>query len=105
MGAHIKNNAELQPLQHLLLTDGFPSTSTDLAAAETPIEHVEGIIDLSEELFPQIPDLPNGKEKRPRLTSKDLEAIRTIAIYYTRHAQQFDPLPGQISRLLTRILQ
>jgi integrase len=79
--------------QMLMLTDGTPQTQT--------IEHCEGTIDLSEELFPNIPE---QTEVRPLLKAKDLIAIRKAAVYYSRHAP-IDGISGELSALFKRILR
>jgi integrase len=79
--------------QHLALTDGIQTTSTDLTLSETPIEHVEAQPDLTEELFPMVRD--DIKAIRPALHSKDLILIRKVFIYYSKYA----PINGDTAKL------
>lgn len=84
--------------QYKLILDGTNESSTALTIRNTTpetIEKVEAVPDLSDELFPKIPDDLNPLP-RPQLTIKDLRVIREMAVYYTR-THPLDSLPGHLS--------
>jgi integrase len=89
-----------KPKQNPLMieaTNPDGTTSTELVPfnpIETEIEKVEGIVDLSEELFPIIPDdLPRV---HVYLTAKQLQRIRKIFVYYTKNAPN-DGISGELA--------
>jgi hypothetical protein len=65
---------------------------------EIPVEKVEGIIDLSEELFPEIPEEIKDRPLHPTLTHKRLIALRKACVYYAKHAP-LDGLTRQLSQI------
>jgi len=80
--------------QHLLLSDGSESTSTALVPIEeTPIETVEGTVDLSEELFPQIPE--TLEKVHVNINRKQMIAIRKALVYNAKYA----PIDGTTAEL------
>jgi hypothetical protein len=82
-----------QPIQSKLLVTDTNETSTALVPIETPVEKVEGTIDLSEEMFPEIP--ADIKPVRPVLDYSSLVAMRRAFVYYARNA----PLDGTSTKL------
>lgn len=88
-----------EPIQANLLTAGDQTDSTALVSfTETPVEQVNGEIDLSEELFKQIPE-EEIKPIRAVLTTKRLIAMRKAFIYYAKH-EPFDGLAGELSQMM-----
>jgi integrase/recombinase XerD len=67
-------------------------------SSEAPVEKVEGIIDLSEELFPEIPEGVQTRPLHPTLTHKRLTAMRKAFVYYAKHAP-LDGLTGELSQI------
>jgi hypothetical protein len=55
------------------------------------VEVVEGVPDLTEQLFPQIPP---DVEKRPRLTTESLTLLRKACVYYCQNAA----IPGETAK-------
>jgi integrase len=89
-----------KPIQpKLLVSDNSESSTSLVPYQETPIEYVEGIPDLTEEMFPKIPE--DVKQIRPRLNHNDLEAIRKVCVYYSRTTpDQYDGTIGELSRMM-----
>ena len=67
--------------------------STSLTISEEFEEIIEGTVDLTEELFPNIPDLK--KPIRTTLNKDELLTIRKAFIYYSKYA----PINGDSAKL------
>jgi integrase len=80
--------------QRLLISDGSEPISTALVSTdEIPIEIIEGTVDLSEELFP---DIPKTLEKvHVNINRKQMIAIRKALVYHAKHA----PIDGTTAEL------
>jgi site-specific recombinase XerD len=98
LGNTLKTNNQTN-IQPLMITDATESKSTELAVinTEVEVEKVEGEIDLSEELFPEIPD--NCKTINPHIKARDLQTIRKAFVYYTKHAP-LNGISGQLSQIM-----
>jgi integrase len=94
---HRQQTVRQNPLM-IEATNPDGTTSTDLVPynpTEVPIEKVEATIDITEQLFPQIPD---NIKVHVYLTSKTLKAIRKASTYYHRQYANED---GTASELIS----
>ena len=90
-----------EPIQPKMLVENTSENSTALVPfnpSETPLEKVEGIVDLSEELFPEIPEDVQTRPLHPTLTYKRLKALRKACVYYAKTAP-LDGLTGELSQI------
>lgn len=84
----------------LLITDGTDNQSTALipmTPSDETIEKVEGIPDLSEDLFSEIPE--DVKPVRPLLTYKKLAAMRKAFVFFAR-PKPLDETTGELSQMM-----
>jgi hypothetical protein len=88
-------------IQVKLLPMDNTEPSTALVPINSPveeIEHVEAVPDLSEELFPEIPEGVRTRALHPTLTYKRLMALRKACVFYAQNAP-LDGLTGELSQM------
>jgi hypothetical protein len=93
LAKHTKQNTE----NNQLLLESSNENSTALVPVNQSDEPIEGEIDLSEELFPRIPQ--DIKTIRPRITKIDLDSMREAFVYFSRHAP-LNSITGHLSQML-----
>jgi integrase len=98
----LQSKAPITPMQANLLPENASSSTALVPYGETPVEYVEAVPDLSEELFPMIPD--NLVPTHPYLKAKDLQAIREACVHFARTAPLNNTV-GNLSQLMKRILR
>ena len=100
----VKNNlfTKPQPTQTKLIPDtllGGQTSTAHVPYGEMPIQKVEVVPDLSEELFPEVPTEQTDRQAiHARLTTKRLLAMRKAFVYYARTAPQGGTI-GELSQM------
>jgi integrase len=82
----------------LLITDGAEQSTALVPYQDIPVEQIEAVPDLSEELFPEIPEGVRTRPLHPTLTYKRLIALRKASVYYAKTAP-LDGLTGELSQM------
>jgi integrase len=93
-----QNKAE-NGIQPLLVSENTEISTALTIVDQSPVEQVEAVPDLSEEMFPDLD--PNTIYKiRPVLETKHLLMMRKVFVEYVRRAEPTDPLSAQLSHMM-----